>query len=483
VSDDANPLALRLDEFLNQYMRNNRIWFICAFQSISQLDEQLRNTILSLGNLVVGRATMANARVLADMVWKKNPWMVKDYSEEWRDEQHYNWVRFGNGYYRETRTQSVLVAWEVISYLTLEEQCELLAQKIEALQTFEFFLRPAVREGTVSQDVIPISIECLVRDSITGEYQFPNDDLIAKYRALLAARGGIPAETIRAEQEKRLATPITPQPRQGKSDFQPEERPRKPPMQPAAKPAPVVSDATPATAEEVRESQPFRLPDVAPVSAPPQTNPRSTKKTQSLPTLDDKEHAFLTFITEHPDTPVSVVYKGLGVGVALGTKIRDSLKAQGLVEELEIRTNSASGGRPTKCLIPTFAALELFGKEAPTGRGGILHRHVQQVVAKGARAKGYIAKVEYALSSGAIVDVHLENREQRIAVEIAIASTPEREISHIRNCLAASYAHVYTIFADEHLLGRTAMVMQNAFSAEELGKIRLLPLQQLAQVI
>jgi hypothetical protein len=81
------------------------------------------------------------------------------------------------------------------------------------------------------------------------------------------------------------------------------------------------------------------------------------------------------------------------------------------------------------------------------------------------------------------VDVHLENGAQRIAVEIAIASLPEREIGHMRNCLTNGYDQVYGIFADEHLLGRTAIAMQTAFTERELGKIRLLPLRHLGQVL
>jgi hypothetical protein len=171
-----------------------------------------------------------------------------------------------------TKTQSVLVAREVVSYLTLEEQRELFAQRIEALQAFEFFLRPAVREGTVSQDVIPISIECLVRDSITGEYQFPNEDLVEKYRARLAERSGIPAETIRAEQEARLAKGVI-------------QRPSKPPTQLVATPAPVASDATQATSDEERlPAVPATLRRMDNEARPA---PRSTMKTQSLPTLDE----------------------------------------------------------------------------------------------------------------------------------------------------------------------------------------------------
>jgi hypothetical protein len=91
--------------------------------------------------------------------------------------------------------------------------------------------------------------------------------------------------------------------------------------------------------------------------------------------------------------------------------------------------------------------------------------------------------VEYALPTGGIVDVHVEKGQEIIAIEIAVASTPEREISHMKNCLACGYGQLYTIFADEHLLGRTAMAMQHAFCEEELRKIRLLPLRQVAQVL
>jgi hypothetical protein len=113
----------------------------------------------------------------------------------------------------------------------------------------------------------------------------------------------------------------------------------------------------------------------------------------------------------------------------------------------------------------------------------VLHRQIQQLVVRGALAKGYTTKVEHTLSTGAIVDVHLEKGAAlRIAVEIAIVSTPEREIAHIRNCLAAGYDHVYAIFADDQLLGRTVTDMQHAFSEEEQRAVRLLPLRQLAHV-
>jgi hypothetical protein len=461
VSDDVNPLAQRLDEFLNQYMRNNRIWFTCAFQSISQLDEQLRHTILSLGNLVIGRATMPDARVLADMLWKKNPYMAKEYAEDWKEEIGHKWEKTSYGYHRVETKKWVLVDVQVRSYLSIQEQLELFAQRLESLKTFEFFLRPALREGTVSQDVIPISTECLVRDSK------PNDDLITKYRTGLTRRGGIPAETIRAEQEARLAKGVI-------------QRPSKPPTQPVATPAPVASDATPATGEEIRllpmPASSRRMEDEArPV-------PQSTKKTQSLPTLDEHQKALLAFLIEHPDTPISGVYKGLGVSVRKGNEIRDSLKEQGFLLELELRSGATGAGRPMKCIMPSFQTFEQLGIAPPKGRGSIIHRQLQQMVAEGAGAKGYSTQKEKVLDTGAIVDVHLEKGQERIAVEIAIASWPELEIAHIKHCISFGYEKVFGIFADENLLARTAQLIEEAFSADVAGRIRLLPVSKISQL-
>src|SRR5687768_15168775 len=61
VTAGVNPLAVLLDEFINRYMRNNNISLNHAHQSIYQLDEHLRNTVLSLGNMVVGRVATINS--------------------------------------------------------------------------------------------------------------------------------------------------------------------------------------------------------------------------------------------------------------------------------------------------------------------------------------------------------------------------------------------------------------------------------------
>jgi hypothetical protein len=215
------------------------------------------------------------------------------------------------------------------------------------LGALEFLCRPAVREGEVSEEVISFSIRTAISDPETGELQFPDPDQdaarISQVQHRLAARSGIPVTTILKEQEARLTTG-TPQ------------KPRK--TQPAAMPAPVASDATPATpAEESLPPVPATSRRIEDAARPV---PHSTKKTQSLPTLDEQQKSFLIFISEHPDTPLSALYKALGVSVWKGNEIRDNLKAKGFLTEVELRTGKAGAGRPAKFVLLTFQAFQLF---------------------------------------------------------------------------------------------------------------------------
>jgi hypothetical protein len=55
VFTGKNPLAVELDDFINTWMRNANIWFSVAHQELFHLDEQLRNTLLSLGTYIIVR--------------------------------------------------------------------------------------------------------------------------------------------------------------------------------------------------------------------------------------------------------------------------------------------------------------------------------------------------------------------------------------------------------------------------------------------
>jgi hypothetical protein len=203
VTAGVNPLATLLDEFINQYMRNNTIWLTVAHQSIYQVDEHLRNTLLSLGNYVFGRvATMEEARVLADALFAHDPYRVKRYHNVWGK---VDMPPIRPGMIGLDDDAGYFVLERVPDYMELSEQLELSAQKLTHLGLFEFMLRPATREGEVSSSVIPISIADYIRDTENGAFQFPDQALVRSYRAGLAARSGIPVATILKEQDERLS--------------------------------------------------------------------------------------------------------------------------------------------------------------------------------------------------------------------------------------------------------------------------------------
>jgi hypothetical protein len=222
VANGRNPLAELLDEFIQQYLRGQNIWLTVAHQSVNQLDEQVRNSLFSLGTYLFGRAdTMSEARILADVLgFKRDPFRVKHWHKTWGK---FDPPPFGLGYsYRQREAINqyypnypyYVLDTEPGAYMNLEEQLEEAARRLYELDRFEFLCRPAIREGVVSKAVIPLSIANLDRHA--GEYQFPNHERVARFRDVLAAKDGIPAATILKELDLSLpatrATPPRPQP-------------------------------------------------------------------------------------------------------------------------------------------------------------------------------------------------------------------------------------------------------------------------------
>jgi hypothetical protein len=107
--------------------------------------------------------------------------------------------------------------------MPLAEQTELFAQRIKKPGRFQFLLRPAIAEGHIGSAVLPLTIRDLDRDMETGEYQFPESDLLARVRAALAKHAGIPIARLLQEQENRLPQAL-PEPTRRLTPVQPRLR-------------------------------------------------------------------------------------------------------------------------------------------------------------------------------------------------------------------------------------------------------------------
>jgi hypothetical protein len=214
---------------------------------------------------------MEEARILADVLYKRDPFRVKHRRKVWGK------VDPPSGYFG-WRGLSSRDAYFVLDtepeFMSLEDQLEEAATRISQLGLFQFLCRPAIREGEVSHSVIPVSIANLDRDDETGSYQFPDSDRVARFRAALESHAGIPAATILKELDSSL-----PARRAEQDGHSPRLKERQPPQRrhegnqhngtdaqsaetPRTAPAPVTSDATPAnsnTQTEHRHQRRHRL--------------------------------------------------------------------------------------------------------------------------------------------------------------------------------------------------------------------------------
>jgi hypothetical protein len=140
-----------------------------------------------------GAATMPEARILADVLFKRDPYLVKYWHRVWMSGGSLHGVPL-----------PPFVVDHDPEFMNLEEQQEVAARRIAELRIFEFLCRPALREGEVSSSVIPISIANLDFDNETGSYQFLDYARVARFRAALEAQTGIPAATILKELDAAL---------------------------------------------------------------------------------------------------------------------------------------------------------------------------------------------------------------------------------------------------------------------------------------
>jgi hypothetical protein len=192
VSTSDNPLATEFESLIHAYIRSSQIWLFLGLQSPLQLDEQLRQTVLSLGSYLIGQqATPEAARILADSLFLRDPFRVKHY-------------RLSYHYVPPSERKWDSGVTEEPEYMPLLEQREIYANLIRNLHQYQFLLRPGVSEGEIGQEVFPVSIRT-VDPGI-----FPDRELLEPLYPILAARSGTPVDVLIKEQEARL-TPLHPQ--------------------------------------------------------------------------------------------------------------------------------------------------------------------------------------------------------------------------------------------------------------------------------
>ena len=114
------------------------------------------------------------------------------------------------------------------------------------------------------------------------------------------------------------------------------------------------------------------------------------------------------------------------------------------------------------------------------GRGGPRHKQVQSVIKRWGEHHGYRATIERSILGGrGSVDVALEGREETIAVEVSVTTSPKAELEHIRRCLAEGFDHVVAVADDERSQEQLDRLLDSELDDAERARVRALTSESL----
>lgn len=120
--------------------------------------------------------------------------------------------------------------------------------------------------------------------------------------------------------------------------------------------------------------------------------------------------------------------------------------------------------------------VRLEGSKKPTpGRGGKQHKLLQQLARQWGEERGFRGSLEQEILGGAgRVDVVLERRDMRIAIEVSVTSTPAEVAETVSKCVASGFTHVCVVANDDAALRRAQEVTRGAIPAKDRSKARFL---------
>lgn len=179
----SSIFAADLDELINVLARNYKVWLTLANQELFQVDLKTRKTLLGMGTKIIGVTSDSEAALtLAKEFFPYDPTRIR----------HFDSVYDARG----NLIDLAPVPWSI------QEQQLLAAQRFLTLKPFHFLVKPAVGEGDITGQLVPLSIANLEPGIWVDEY------LVASLRSQLARQSGTPVATLLGEQRDRLV-PIT----------------------------------------------------------------------------------------------------------------------------------------------------------------------------------------------------------------------------------------------------------------------------------
>jgi hypothetical protein len=173
---NADLLTADINELVNQISRSHGLWVTLATQELFQLPPKLRQTVLSMGTVILGQTSdQQQAEQLARQYMPYQPYSVKDsrptYAPARLSERGWN-------------ASTVEEIGETYTYFTKDEQVASNSWIFRRLRKFHFLIGQSKREGELPTSLNEVSIEGL------DPNQYQTRDMTDPIRASLARRDG-----------------------------------------------------------------------------------------------------------------------------------------------------------------------------------------------------------------------------------------------------------------------------------------------------
>ncbi len=107
------------------------------------------------------------------------------------------------------------------------------------------------------------------------------------------------------------------------------------------------------------------------------------------------------------------------------------------------------------------------------GRGGALHKTIQERLQAEAHALGFLAQVEGQVNDlpGKAADLVLKRGALAIAVEITVTTTTDHEFGNVKKCLEAGFSRVAVVSPEPHRLEHIRAAVKAGLGSEAESKV------------
>lgn len=182
----------------------------------------------------------------------------------------------------------------------------------------------------------------------------------------------------------------------------------------------------------------------------------------------------LVDIRDHPFVAAAARHKALGFSARRATRAARELLIRGCADPVRLVTGGP--GRPGKYFELTAEGEGKVGRQnLGPGKGGFEHRFYQQRIRDYYEGLGHRAKIE-AYVNGKAADVGVWKTREKVAIEVAMSPTHERE--NIEKDLRAGWDCVVVAYVDDKVRNAVRKALDNS---SLMGHVEFVPVHKLVQ--